>query len=35
VSFEVHPAIIQNAMWAYRSDHGIVRLSQAGRLVYP
>ncbi|HEY9646697.1 MAG TPA: ABC transporter ATP-binding protein [Chroococcidiopsis sp.] len=33
-AFEVHPAIIQNAMWAYRSDHGIVRLAQTGRLVY-
>ncbi|MDX2217291.1 MAG: ABC transporter ATP-binding protein [Oculatellaceae cyanobacterium bins.114] len=35
LDFEVHPAIIQNAMWAYRSDHGIVRLSHAGRLVCP
>ncbi|MEM1394497.1 MAG: Wzt carbohydrate-binding domain-containing protein, partial [Cyanobacteria bacterium P01_H01_bin.150] len=26
-SFEVHPAIIQDAMWAYRHDHGIVRIS--------
>ncbi len=25
--FEVHPAIIQDAMWAYRHDHGIVRIS--------
>lgn len=33
LSFEVHPAIVQNAMWAYRGDHGIVRLSHAGRLV--
>lgn len=33
VKFEVHPAIIQEAMWAYRPDHGIVRLAQAGRLV--
>jgi lipopolysaccharide transport system ATP-binding protein len=33
MKFEVHPAIVQEAMWAYRPDHGIVRLAQAGRLV--
>ena len=27
LSFEVHPSIIQDAMWAYRHDHGIVRIS--------
>ncbi|MEO1428990.1 MAG: ABC transporter ATP-binding protein [Cyanobacteria bacterium J06632_19] len=26
-SFTVHPAVIQDAMWAYRHDHGIVRIS--------
>jgi lipopolysaccharide transport system ATP-binding protein len=25
--FDVHPAIVGDAMWAYRSDHGIVRIS--------
>ncbi|MEO0853836.1 MAG: ABC transporter ATP-binding protein [Cyanobacteria bacterium J06648_11] len=33
ISFEVHPAIVQSAMWAYRPDHGIVRLAQAGSLM--
>jgi lipopolysaccharide transport system ATP-binding protein len=28
LQFEVQPAIIQDAMWAYREDHGIVRLAQ-------
>ncbi|MEB3360450.1 MAG: ABC transporter ATP-binding protein [Synechococcales bacterium] len=32
LTFEVHPAIVQDAMWAYRPDHGIVRLSQSGTL---
>lgn len=25
--FEIHPAIVMDAMWAYRQDHGIVRIS--------
>ena len=25
--FEIHPAIVMDAMWAYRADHGIVRIS--------
>lgn len=33
LAFEVHPAIVQSAMWAYRPDHGIVRIAQAGSLV--
>ena len=33
IAFDVHPAIVQSAMWAYRPDHGIVRLAQAGHLV--
>ncbi|MBE9031002.1 ABC transporter ATP-binding protein [filamentous cyanobacterium LEGE 11480] len=32
LSFEVQPAIVENAMWAYRNDHGLVRLSQGSRL---
>lgn len=27
LNFEVHSSIIQDAMWAYRHDHGIVRIS--------
>ncbi len=30
--FEVHPAIINDAMWAYRPDHGIVRISSGGQV---
>ncbi|NJR62964.1 MAG: ABC transporter ATP-binding protein [Cyanobacteria bacterium CRU_2_1] len=30
LSFEVHPSIIGGAMWAYRADHGIVRLASGG-----
>jgi lipopolysaccharide transport system ATP-binding protein len=29
LKFEVQPAIIQDAMWAYRSDHGIMRLAKS------
>ncbi|MCM1981759.1 ABC transporter ATP-binding protein [Lyngbya confervoides] len=30
LSFEVHPTILGDAMWAYRADHGIVRLARGG-----
>lgn len=32
--FEVHPAIIQDAMWAYGRQHGIFRLSQAASVMH-
>jgi lipopolysaccharide transport system ATP-binding protein len=25
--FDIHPAIVMDAMWAYRQDHGVVRIS--------
>jgi lipopolysaccharide transport system ATP-binding protein len=30
LAFEVQPAIVRDAMWAYRKDHGIIRLSDGG-----
>jgi lipopolysaccharide transport system ATP-binding protein len=32
MQFEVQPSIIQDAMWSYRSDHGITRLAQGCEL---
>ncbi len=32
ISFEVQPAVVQDAMCAYRNDHGIVRLAQGSYL---
>lgn len=32
LTFEVHAAIVQEAMWAYRADHGVFRLAQAARM---
>ncbi len=32
--FEVHPAIVRDSMWPYRSEHGVVRLSQAARVIH-
>lgn len=32
LAFEVQPAIIRDAMWAYRADHGLVRLAQGGQV---
>lgn len=32
LAFEVQPAIVRDAMWAYRPDHGLVRLADGGRL---
>jgi lipopolysaccharide transport system ATP-binding protein len=32
LQFEVQPSIIQDAMWAYRRDHGITRLAQGCKL---
>lgn len=34
LTFEVHPCIVNEAMWPYRSDHGIVRISDHGSVVY-
>ena len=34
LSFEVYPGIVREAMWAYRMDHGIVRISQSGSVIY-
>jgi len=34
LSFEVHPAIIQDAMWAYGRQHGVFRLSQSARVMH-
>ncbi|MGI0488912.1 ABC transporter ATP-binding protein [Pantanalinema rosaneae CENA516] len=34
LSFEVHPAIIQDAMWAYGRQHGIFRLSQSASVMH-
>lgn len=34
LSFEVHPAIIKNAMWAYGRQHGVFRLSQSARVMH-
>ncbi len=34
LKFEVHPAIVNQAMWAYRNDHGVVRISNEGNIVY-
>lgn len=34
LSFEVHPAIIENAMWAYGRQHGVFRLSQSARAMH-
>ncbi|HEY9620472.1 MAG TPA: ABC transporter ATP-binding protein [Crinalium sp.] len=34
LSFEVHPAILRDAMWAYGQHHGIFRLSHMGHLVH-
>ncbi|MBD2325340.1 ABC transporter ATP-binding protein [Alkalinema sp. FACHB-956] len=33
LKFEVQPSIIQDAMWSYRSDHGITRLAQGCALL--
>jgi lipopolysaccharide transport system ATP-binding protein len=30
--FEVQPAIVKDAMWAYRKDHGIVRIANGGEV---
>jgi lipopolysaccharide transport system ATP-binding protein len=30
LSFEVQPAIVKDAMWAYRKDHGVVRIANGG-----
>lgn len=30
LSFDVHPSILGDAMWAYRADHGIVRIANGG-----
>lgn len=32
LSFEIHGAILKDAMWPYRSDHGVARVSQAAHL---
>jgi lipopolysaccharide transport system ATP-binding protein len=32
LSFEVQPAIIKDAIWAYRKDHGIVRIADGGKV---
>jgi lipopolysaccharide transport system ATP-binding protein len=32
LQFEVQPSIIQDSMWAYRSDHGITRLARGCEL---
>ncbi len=34
LSFEVHPAIIKDAMWAYGRQHGVFRLSQSARVMH-
>ena len=34
LSFEVHPAIIQDAMWAYGRHHGVFRLAQSARVMH-
>lgn len=34
LSFEVHPAIIRDAMWAYGRQHGVFRLSQSARVMH-
>ena len=34
LSFEVHPAIVQNAMWAYGRQHGVFRLAQAAKVMH-
>jgi lipopolysaccharide transport system ATP-binding protein len=32
LSFDVHPAIVREAMWAYGQQHGIVRISRSAQL---
>lgn len=32
--FEVHPAIINDSMWAYGRQHGVFRLSQSARVMH-
>jgi hypothetical protein len=32
ISFEVQPAIVQDATCAYRNDHGLVRVAQGSYL---
>jgi lipopolysaccharide transport system ATP-binding protein len=32
LSFEVYPTILGEAMWAYRGDHGIVRIANGGEV---
>ncbi|MBD2452907.1 ATP-binding cassette domain-containing protein [Nostoc sp. FACHB-87] len=32
--FEVNPSIVNEAMWPYRSDHGVVRIANYGSVVY-
>jgi lipopolysaccharide transport system ATP-binding protein len=34
LSFEVHPSIIKDAMWAYGRQHGIFRLAQAAKVMH-
>lgn len=34
MKFEVHPAIVQEAAWAYRTDHGVVRITDGGSVTY-
>jgi lipopolysaccharide transport system ATP-binding protein len=32
LSFQVQPAMVKDAMWAYRKDHGIVRIANGGTI---
>ncbi|MBE9005327.1 ATP-binding cassette domain-containing protein [Fortiea sp. LEGE XX443] len=34
LTFEIYPAIVNEAMWSYRSDHGLVRIADCGSVVY-
>jgi len=34
LSFEVHPAIIKDAMWAYGRQHGVFRLAQSAKVMH-
>lgn len=35
LAFDVQPAIVHDAMWPYRKDHGLVRISESVRLSRP
>jgi lipopolysaccharide transport system ATP-binding protein len=34
LAFEVHPAIIKDAMWAYGQQHGVFRLSKSAKVLH-